>query len=198
MHWKQTTQHQNIEKIQTRLSVLHKELHPVSANHRDKARARARKGVLPNYHVGDFVLVGQLANTKMSKLQVKWQGPMRVLSIPTQWICVVENLITGKQREVHCSRLKFYHDPSLGVTSELLDFAFESTSCYEAAGFQQLRYNANDARWELLTLWRGFNASEATWEPLTQLHEDVPELTRAFLTSLGSDPDASAARQTLA
>ena len=87
---------------------------------------------------------------------------------------------------------------SLGVTSELLDFAFESASCYEVDRFKQLRYNAECARWELLTLWRGFDSSEATWEPITQLHEDVPTLTRDFLTSLGSDPDASAARHTLA
>ena len=185
-----------VTELQNACTQLHKDLADASTQHRARRRHAASKGQVPNFREGDFVLVGRLASAKTSKLQLKWHGPFRIVAISSAWVYVVEDIANHQQHEVHSSRLKFYHDASLGVTAELKSFAHESAKQYEVSRLSNLRYNTEFAHWECFTHWRGFDDVEATWEPLHQLHEDVPALTCNFLDSLDS-PDASLARQSV-
>ena len=69
-----------------------------------------------NFEVGEFVLVGNVLSESGSKLNVKWKGPYRVVRIMNEFVSVVEDLVNGKEMEVHNSRLKFYSDSKLNIT----------------------------------------------------------------------------------
>jgi hypothetical protein len=41
-------------------------------------------------------------------LQIKWNGPRRVASVESDYVFVVENLLTKELKAVHATRLRFY------------------------------------------------------------------------------------------
>jgi hypothetical protein len=71
--------------------------------HNDKTHVRS-----PNFQVGDCVLVAEHRKSGVSKLQVKWKGPRRVASLESNYVFVVENVLTKKLKAAHATRLRFY------------------------------------------------------------------------------------------
>jgi hypothetical protein len=57
--------------------------------HNDKTHVRSS-----NFQVGDYVLVAEHGKSDTSKLQVKWKGPRRVASVESDYVFIVENLLT--------------------------------------------------------------------------------------------------------
>jgi hypothetical protein len=96
--------------------------------HNDKTHVRS-----PNFQVGDYVLVPEQRKSGVSKLQVKWKVPRRVASVESDYVFVVENLLTKELKAAHATRLRFYKDKKLNVTAELAQAAehtiISSTSC---------------------------------------------------------------------
>jgi hypothetical protein len=65
------------------------------------------------FQVGDFVLVEEHRKSSTSRLQVKWKGPRRIASVESDYMFVVENLLTRELKELkaaHATRLQFYQD----------------------------------------------------------------------------------------
>jgi hypothetical protein len=77
----------------------------------------------PNFQVGDYVLVVEHRKSGVSKLQVKWKGPRRVASVESDYVFIVENLLTKELKAAHATRLGFYKDKGLNVTAELVQAA---------------------------------------------------------------------------
>jgi hypothetical protein len=73
--------------------------------------------------VGDYVLVAEHRKSGVSKLQVKWKGPRRVASVESGDVFVVENLLTKELKAAHATRLIYYKDKELNVTTELAQAA---------------------------------------------------------------------------
>lgn len=109
-----------------------------------------------------------------AKLRVKWCGPAQVVKAVSSWIFTVKNLITGDEREVHASRLKFYSDATLDVTEDLLHHIAHNSEGHVVAELLDSRYSEVDKRFELLANWRGLSSAEDSWEPAATLLEDVP------------------------
>jgi hypothetical protein len=86
--------------------------------HNDKTHVRS-----PNFQVGDYVLVAEHRKSGVSKLQVKWKGLRRVASEESDYVFVVENLLTQELKAAHATRLRFYKDKELNVTAELAQAA---------------------------------------------------------------------------
>jgi hypothetical protein len=62
--------------------------------HNDKTHVRSS-----NFQVGDYVLAVEHRKSGTYKLQVKWNGPRRVASVESDYVFVVENLLTqGRAR----------------------------------------------------------------------------------------------------
>jgi hypothetical protein len=59
----------------------------------------------------------------VSKWQVKWRSPRRVASVESDYVFVVENLLTKELKAAHATRLRFYKDKELSVTAELAQAA---------------------------------------------------------------------------
>jgi hypothetical protein len=99
------------------------------------------------------------------KLQVNWKGPRRVASVESDYVFVVENLLTKELKAAHATRFRFYKDKDLNVTAELS------------------RYNEQEMFHELLVAWRGFPVEKATWEPYSVMIFDVPDIAAKFMKS---------------
>jgi hypothetical protein len=64
----------------------------------------------PNLQVGDYVLVAEHRKSGVSKLQVKWKGPRRVASVESDYMFVVENLLTEEVKAAHATSLRYIVD----------------------------------------------------------------------------------------
>jgi hypothetical protein len=47
------------------------------------------------------------------------KGPRRIASVESDYVFVVENLLTKELKAAHATRLRFYNDKELNVTAEL-------------------------------------------------------------------------------
>jgi hypothetical protein len=86
-----------IEKLSKAMTEIHAQVaekatrdrKAASQKHNDKTHVQS-----PSFQVGDYVLVAKHRNSGVSKLQVKWKGPRRVASVESDYVFVVENLLT--------------------------------------------------------------------------------------------------------
>jgi hypothetical protein len=119
--------------------------------HNDKTDVRS-----PNFQVGDYVLVAKHRKRSMSKFQVKRKGPRRLASVESDYVFVVENLLTKDMKAAHATRLRFYKDKKLNVTAELSQAAENNDhQLYVVSKILDARYNEKEMLYELLIAWRG-------------------------------------------
>jgi Chromo (CHRromatin Organisation MOdifier) domain len=138
----------------------------------------------PNFQVEYYVLVAEYRKSGTSKLQIKWKGPRRVASVESDYVIVVENLLTNKLKAAHASRLRFYKDKELNVTAELTQAAEHNDhQLYVVAKILNARYNEQEMFHDLLVAWRGFPVGEATWEPYSGMAVDVSGMVAKFMES---------------
>jgi hypothetical protein len=71
-----------IEKLCGAVDAIHKQARDTASSRRAASRSRSqqRPAVLPNYDVGDFVLVARHEQHVGAKLTLRWRGPQRVVS----------------------------------------------------------------------------------------------------------------------
>ena len=94
-----------VEKINIRQQLLNMEQQRVSQE--------------VNFEIGDYVLRSRVDDKLQDdKLNVTWVGPYHVVEAHQHQAFTVQHLITKKQRRVHASRLKFYHDESLNISEQ--------------------------------------------------------------------------------
>jgi Chromo (CHRromatin Organisation MOdifier) domain len=111
---------------------------------------------------------------------VLWQGPYRAVRLENEQVLEVEHLLSGKRKTVHCTRIKFYHDASLGVTEELKShLQYQDSTLFVIEQLLELREVRGQV--QVLVKWMGFDEGENTWEPVTTILEDAPDLLREFL-----------------
>jgi Chromo (CHRromatin Organisation MOdifier) domain len=147
--------------------------------HNDKTHVRS-----PNFQVGDYVLVAEHRKSGVSKLQAKLKGPRRVASVKSDYLFVVENLLTKELKAAHATRLRLYMNKDLNVTAELAQAAdHNDRQLYVVSKILDTRYNEQEMFRELLVAWRGLPAGEATWELYSVMALDVPDMLAKFMES---------------
>jgi transposase InsO family protein len=169
--------HQQVMDLQQSLDHLHKMVVTQTAKKNARERKRQQgKSVLPNFDVGDFVLVGRAVEVP-NKLALQWRGPCRVVNAVSKWVYEVQDLFAPfKLHVVHVSRLQFYADAQRGITTDMVEYAVANQDFFLVEDLLECRQV--HGRWELLVKWLGFDRFEATWEPLDSLMLDVPALVR--------------------
>jgi hypothetical protein len=136
----------------------------------------------PNFQVGDYVLAVEHRKNGTSKLQVKWKGPRRVASVESEYVSVVEDLLTKELKAAQAKRLRLYKDKELDVTADLAQAA-EHHQLHITSKILDASYNDQGLFHELLVAWRGFSVGEATWEPYSIMAVDVPDMMAKFKQS---------------
>jgi hypothetical protein len=117
----------------------------------------------PNFQVSEYVLVAEHRKSGTSRLQVKWKGPRRVASVESDYVFVVENLLTKEPKPAHATRLRFYKVKELNVTVELAQAAEHNDhQLYVVSKILDAHYNEQEMFHELLVAWRGFPVGETT------------------------------------
>jgi hypothetical protein len=95
--------------------------------------------------VGDYVLVAEHRKSGVSKLQVSWKGPRRVASVESDYVFVVENLLTKELKAAHATRLRFYKDKDLNVTAEMVQAAeYNDRKLYVVSKILDACYNEQE------------------------------------------------------
>ncbi|KAF4136160.1 hypothetical protein GN958_ATG14653 [Phytophthora infestans] len=138
----QTSQRQNVERVQQALVDIHR---------------RASQ-------VNNAVRATDVWQHTRSKLRVKWCGPAQVVGTVSNWVFEIQNLVTGQRKEAHASRLKFYADSSLNVNEDLLQHIAHNSEGHIVESLLKARYNKNEKCHEIKVHWRGLDALEDLWE----------------------------------
>jgi hypothetical protein len=156
-----------VEKLSKAMTEIHAQVVEKSTHdrkaaiqkHNDKTHVRS-----PNFQVGDYVLVSEQRKSGVTKLQLKWKGPRSVASVESDYVFVVENLLTKELKAVHTTRLRFYKDRELNVTAELTQAAeLNDHQLYVVSKKLDARYNEQAIFDELLVAWRGSPVGDAIW-----------------------------------
>jgi hypothetical protein len=184
-----------IEKLSKAMTKIHAQVagkatrdHKAAIQkHNDKTHVRS-----PNFQLGDYVLVAEHRKNRTSKLQVKWKGPRRVASVESDYVFVVENLLTKELKAAHATRLRFYKDKEFNVTAELSQASDHNNhEVYVVSNIPAACYDEQEMFYEFSVAWRGFPVREATLEPYLVMAVDIPEMMAKFMES---QDDCSAAR----
>ncbi|KAF0747467.1 hypothetical protein AaE_007718 [Aphanomyces astaci] len=114
-------QRENIAAAQLALEEMHKQISVVNTRKHDRSRQYdKKKGVqIAQFVVGD---------------------PAVVTEVTSNWVYDVEILLTHDLRLVHTSRLKFYADCDLDVTSELLAHIVHNSEGFIVEAMMDARY----------------------------------------------------------
>ncbi|KAE8881630.1 hypothetical protein PF005_g26671 [Phytophthora fragariae] len=139
-----------------------------------------KKGTTCNFSVGDFVLWSRI-DTRLGegKLLVRWVGPFEVVEAKSHSF-MVRHVLTQALHEVHGSRLKYYHDPSLEVNEELVSHVASQGLVLGVERILNHRFNNTTRRHELLVSWIGLESIEDSWEPLSVMLADVPVKVKEY------------------
>ena len=120
-----------------------------------------------------------------------WSGPAKVTKFISPLVAQTEDLLSGKLREIHVSRMKFYDNAFLDVNEDLTDYLKDQhASLYLVDEFKAVSKTRRSFKAKVS--WVGV-PNEDTWEKLESLNQDVPARLREFLNSTSSDPLALAA-----
>ncbi len=182
----QSIQREYIETLQAALDKMHKEV-VIASNKKRKSAIEShnrKTNVRPvNFFDGDYVLRGLVQGKARRKPSIKWHGPYRVVECRSNYIFVIEDLLTGEREEAHGRRLRFFRNSSFQVTEELRHhLAYQKNELLVIEEFTGIRRKGTD--FELRVKWRGFPDTETDWTPLATLQEDVPEMVRDYVQDL--------------
>jgi hypothetical protein len=168
----------NIEQLQNAVDSIHKKAQDIADERRAKSRqSRAlTKGVqTPNLDIGDYVLVAKRTFHAGEKLTLRWRGPRRVVAALSDHVFEVQDLETGSVTPVHSSRLRYYHDPSLDITADLLQQIAHTEQGYAVNSIRDIRLDETTQSLFVHVFWLGFEDADATWEPLAAINEGAGE-----------------------
>lgn len=89
---------------------------------RSRLRKAAGSGKLPNFDVGDFVLVARVRHPGVTpELAATWTGPFGIVGIEISHLYQAQNITVSGTLTVHVPRLQLYSNSQLDVTADLKD-----------------------------------------------------------------------------
>ena len=99
---------------------LHKVAEERVKKKRDRQRQAASRGQLPNFAMGDYVMVARVWRPGSTpKLVSTGTGTWRIVKADKMHVYGVQNIVTGEAKDVHMVRLRFYAAKYLKMTAAL-------------------------------------------------------------------------------
>lgn len=103
----------NVNELVKLVAELHPRIYHTLQEQRQRGRDAASHGRLPNFDIGDYVLVARLDFHNGEKLALRWRGPCRIIKAVKDFVYFVQDLGNDIEGEIHGSRLKLYCDSEL-------------------------------------------------------------------------------------
>ena len=146
---------------------------------RDRKRVTASAGSMPNFEVGDYVLVARVRKLGSApKLVTTWTGPWRVVSGGSAHVYNVQDIVTSETKEVHVVRMRAYADSALAVGAEVQGL-FEMMKHQGEHEIQDILNNCEDPSnaedYKVQVARFGLDDEGPTWEPVEVMLNDVPK-----------------------
>ena len=146
---------------------------------RDRKRVAASAGSMPNFEVGDYVLVARVRKLgRAPKLATRWTGPWRVVSDGSPHAYNVQEIVTGETKEVRVVRMRAYADSSFAVGAEVQGL-FKMTKHQGKYEIQDILNIGEDSLkagdYKVQVAWVGLDGKDPTWEPVEVMFKDVPK-----------------------
>ena len=146
---------------------------------RNRKRVAASVGSMPNFEVGDYVLVARVRKLGSTPtLVTTWTGPWRVVSSGSPHVYNVQGIVTGEAKEVHVVRMRAYAHSSLAVGAEVQGL-FEMTKHQGEFEIQDILNIGEDplkaGDYKVQVAWVSLDDEDPTWEPLDVMFKDVPK-----------------------
>jgi hypothetical protein len=176
------------------LAVEFENLHREMEKQQDQKNCSNRKGYQQkmDFCEGEFVMIStpkRLAH----KLEAQWSGPYQVMEVRSEWICLIQDLLTQKLSECHTSRMRFFADESLDTVCLVKDKAARVAAqekVHEVEALCDIQLDAKTDKFMCLLTWRGFTEVEQTWEELSNVYEDIPNVVNEYLTKVSKSAAA--------
>jgi hypothetical protein len=143
--------------------------------------------LVPNFVIGDYVLVAIPEAKHPHKLQAMWRGPYQITDVHHNFLYEVTHLTSDEVSIQHVTRLKFFSNKDLDIPVSLLDEVSSEMSPqfeYVVSKICDHGYSTDDDCYKLLIQWEGFSSLENTWESIDVLLEDIPQKVREYVHSL--------------
>lgn len=173
-----TLQKDSISSAVAAVAEMHKEVGmKQTAARQSKIRAHNGKtNVKPcNFIEGDFVLRGVRVGQHRSKLALGWTGPYRVVKVLSDYVFVLEHLLTGRTVDVHGTRIILFRNSFFGETQEMKDHILHKEGeLYNVGKFIGFRNHQGIP--QARVSWQGLGPEDDIWEDVKQIKEDVPVL----------------------
>ena len=176
----------NVRKLQEKLAELHPVVQNYLQDYRKKSREAVKRGALPKFTEGDFVLVARSDFHAGEKLALRWRGPRRIIKALNDHVYQVEDLRNGIIEEAHVSSLKFYKDSSLDKEA-IMPHVLSSETGMPVS--RLLRLLDTEDGIKVLVRWKGLPDTEDSAEPLQNVYEDVPQLLLKLLNRKNTPQD---------
>ena len=156
----------------------------------DRQMQAASRGQLPNFAMGDYVMVARVWRPgSTSKLVSTWAGPWRIVTANRMHVYGVQNIVTGEAKSVHVVHLRFYADKYLKMTAalkEVFQNAFTQDE-FEMAGTVEILEAEEGQGSDVKVDWVGFDEGESLWEPLAIIWDGAPQFVASKLRKLRLD-----------
>jgi hypothetical protein len=187
-----------IDELRSSVENIHRAAETAATN-RCSAVAERRKNLLgvaaANFDIGDYVLVAKREFHAGEKLTLRWRGPFRIVGTLSDHVYEVEDLSSGRVTSIHASRLQFYSDVSLDISTDLLAHIAHNNQGFDVRDLLDVRYDAESKSYCVLVSWLGFENADNTGEPLANLLQDIPHLVSRFLDKISNQDLAAALRE---
>jgi hypothetical protein len=115
------------EELKQSLMDMHRSMSQQKERIRSEKRMRRNKKLIrkANFDLGDYVLEATVH--RKDKLESKWKGPQRISKMINNQVFEVEDLLSGKKKDVHSVLLMFFDDSHIDSNvKEHIQFHAES------------------------------------------------------------------------
>ena len=149
----------------------------LARKNRARMRGNESKEGLPDFEVENYVLVARVRQPGITPKIVKtWTGPWRVVSKTGQHVYGVEDIVTGRSREVHIERMRPHANASLNVTAELKEVFnnLKSRGEFDMERIEAVDLAADSEEYAVKVKWVGLDEERTTWKSVSAIYADAP------------------------
>lgn len=103
----------NVKALTEKMAEIHPFIHQKLTNERHRVQVTASGGRVPDFVLGDYVLVARADFSAGEKLALRWRGPRCLVKEVSDYIYTVEDLRNGVKTDVHVTGPKLFRDRDL-------------------------------------------------------------------------------------